>query len=209
MKIAIFGGGGMIGQRIVAEAQRRGHLVTVVSRTRPEDLPDEVAWMRGDALNASDIRREARLDDAVVSAIGPSGDQPLDMLASAARALTQGVIEANHARLLIVGGAGSLEVAPGQRLMDSPEFNPAWRPTAAAHAGALAIYRASAANWTYLSPADHIAPGERTGAYRTGGDQLVRDAQGKSFISAEDYAVALLDEIETPQHIRQRFTVAY
>lgn len=209
MKIAIFGGGGTIGQRIVAEAQRRGHQVTAVSRTRPANLPQGVAWESGNALDASDDQHIASANDVVVSAIGPTGDQPLDMLSSAARALTQGVIEANHARLVVVGGAGSLEVAPGQRLMDSPEFNPAWRPAAAAHADALAIYRASHANWTYLSPADHIAPGERTGSYRTGGDQLVRDAQGKSFISAEDYAVALLDEIETPRHIRQRFTVAY
>ena len=108
-----------------------------------------------------------------------------------------------------VGGAGSLEVAPGVRLYDAPEFPDAWRAGARGHGAALAIYRASDIPWTFFSPAEHINPGQRTGQYRTGGDQLVRDAQGQSNISTEDYAVALLDEVEHPRFIRQRFTVGY
>lgn len=209
MRIAVYGAGGRIGQRIVAEALRRGHQVTAVSRVRPAALADGAVWRKGDALDSADVATVAHDQDVIVSAIGPSGDQAPDMLASAARALTQGVAQDARARLVVVGGAGSLETPSGERLMDTADFPAAWRPGAAAHADALAVYRASDANWTYLSPADKIAPGERTSVYRLGGDQLVTDAQGQSRISMEDYAVALLDEIETPRHIRQRFTVAY
>jgi putative NADH-flavin reductase len=93
--------------------------------------------------------------------------------------------------------------------MDSPEFNPAWRPTALAHKNALDIYRGAAVDWTFLSPADWIGPGPRTGHYRTGLENLVVDAGGKSRISIDDFAVALLDEVDHPAHLRQRFTVAY
>ncbi|MGH2501511.1 MAG: NAD(P)-dependent oxidoreductase [Ktedonobacterales bacterium] len=209
MKIAVYGAGGRIGQRIVAEALRRGHQVTAVSRTRPAALADGAIWRQGDALDAADVVAVASQQDVIVSAIGPSGDQAPDMLARAARALTEGITQAWRARLVVVGGAGSLEVAPGERLMDTPDFPAAWRSGATAHAEALDVYRASDANWTYLSPADKITPGERSGAYRLGGDQMVVDAQGQSHISMEDYAVALLDEIESPRHIRQRFTVGY
>jgi len=109
----------------------------------------------------------------------------------------------------MVGGAGSLEVAPGVQLVDAPNFPEAWKPVATAHRDALAALRKAPIDWTYFSPAAFIQPGTRTGKYRTGTEQLVADAKGESRISAEDYAVALVDEIEKPQFIRKRFAAAY
>ncbi|HLZ57791.1 MAG TPA: NAD(P)H-binding protein, partial [Ktedonosporobacter sp.] len=110
---------------------------------------------------------------------------------------------------IVVGGAGSLEVAPGLHLVDTPDFPAAWKPTALAHRDALEVYRKANLDWTYVSPAALIAPGERTGTYRTGTDKLLTDEKGESRISAEDYAIAILDEVEHPHFIRRRFTVAY
>jgi putative NADH-flavin reductase len=110
---------------------------------------------------------------------------------------------------VVVGGAGSLEVSPGVELADTAQFPAAWKPLSDAHRAALEIYREEPdLEWTVVSPAALIAPGVRTGHYRAGGDQLLVDAQGESRISAEDYAVAIADEVETPRHIRRRFTVA-
>ena len=131
-------------------------------------------------------------------------------LVDAAHALMEGLRKAGTRRLLVVGGAGSLEVAPGKLLMDTPEFPAAWKSLAKSAADALAVYRREKVlEWTYLSPAGFIEPGDRTGKYRTGDDTLVTDGQGKSFISMEDYAVAVVDELEKPRHVRKRFTVAY
>jgi hypothetical protein len=124
--------------------------------------------------------------------------------------LLNGMKQAHVKRLIIVGGAGSLEVSPGVQLVDTPNFPPDYRDAALAHREALRIYQKEKdIEWTYLSPAAEIAPGERTGNFRTGTNQLITDAQGKSFISMEDYAVAILDELENPKHIRERFTVGY
>ena len=111
---------------------------------------------------------------------------------------------------MIVGGAGSLEVAPGQRLLDSPDFPAAWKPAALAHAQVLDFYRGiDDLDWTYVSPADHIDPGERTGSFRVGGDQLLRDEAGVSRISIPDFAIAVANEVEAGQAVRRRMTVAY
>ncbi|HEU5346800.1 MAG TPA: NAD(P)-dependent oxidoreductase [Ktedonobacterales bacterium] len=212
MKIVLFGASGRIGQRIAQEALDRGHSVTAVARhTETLALQHErLTVTPGDARDADEVARLAAGHDIVASAIGPSGGEERAMLSEAAHALIAGTKRAGDPRLIVVGGAGSLEVAPGELLLDSPSFNPAWRPGALAHRDALEVYRAEQAlDWTYLSPADQITPGERTGHYRTGGDQLVRDANGESRISMEDFAVAFLDEIESPRFPRQRFTVAY
>ena len=147
----------------------------------------------------------------LISAIGPDlGKGVGTVLTDAARALLGALAKAKGTRLIIVGGAGSLEVAPGQLLMNLPSFKPEWKPLAQSHADALAVYRAEkAVDWTYVSPAALIEPGTRTGSYRVGGDTLVADKAGNSRISMEDYAVAVLDEIEKPKHSRKRFTVAY
>ncbi len=212
MKIALFGATGTLGARILAEALERGHTVTAIARN-PAGVSlthPRLSAQAGDALKADEVAKAVAGHDAVVSAIGPKlpGDDPL-MLVEAARSLHEGLKEAGVKRLVVVGGAGSLEIAPGKLLMDTPEFPAAWRPLAAAAYEALKAYRAmSDLDWSYLSPAAFIEPGKRTGAYRTGGDQLVTDPAGKSYISAEDFAVALLDEIEQPKHLRARFTVA-
>jgi putative NADH-flavin reductase len=127
----------------------------------------------------------------------------------ATRTLASGLKRAGVRRFLMVGGAGSLEVAPGLQLVDTPDFPEAWKPYALAHRDALAVLKDSDLDWTNLSPAAFIQPGQRTGKFRLGKDTLVTDEKGGSRISAEDYAVALVDELEKPQYIRQRFTVGY
>lgn len=212
MKIALFGASGMIGQRITQEALARGHQVTALVR-HPEKVTashPNLTVQAANALDPASIAAAVAGHDVVVSAISPNGQQP-QVLVDSAHSLLEGVERAGVQRLIVVGGAGSLEVAPGLQLVDSPDFNPAWRPGALAHREGLAVYRqsTSSVNWTYFSPANFIAPGERTGMYRLGTEQLVVNDKGESRISAEDYAVALLDEIETPRFARQRFTAAY
>lgn len=211
MNIAVFGGSGTIGQRIIKEALNRGHTVSVIVRN-PSQLQlthPNLTVTSGNVLDPASVAQAASGHDAVISAVGPGRSQQPQMLVDAAHSLIEGVTQACVRRLIVVGGAGSLEVAPGVQLLDTPTFNPAWRPGAIAARDALAVYRTADLDWTVLSPADLITPGERTGHYRTGTEQLVRDENGKSYISAEDYAVALIDELETPRFVRRRFTVAY
>jgi putative NADH-flavin reductase len=204
VKIVIYGGTGNVGSAIVDEAAGRGHEVVAVSRRQPSgDLPDGAIWKQGDAEDLDSVRAFSADADAVVSSIGPSrepGGNPeayVDTLLAVAGAV-------GSTRLAVVGGAGSLEAAPGVRLIDTPEFPPEYLAEATAAANALAALRAlDSVDWTYLSPAPVIGPGERTGSYRLGGDSPV----GMS-ISYADYALALVDELEQPAHRRTRFTVA-
>jgi putative NADH-flavin reductase len=214
MKIAIYGAGGAIGTAIAKEALGRGHEVTAVVRdpAKVELSHDHLTVAQGDVTDSAGVTQVAKGHDAVISAVGPNwgkGDD-LSVYTQGAQSLIAGVGAAgNQPRLLIVGGAGSLEVAPGLALYDTPDFPDAWRPMAKAHGDGLALYRASDIDWTFVSPAVMIQAGERTGQYRVGGDQLLTDAEGNSVISNEDYAVAMVDELENPQHIRERITVAY
>lgn len=209
MKIAIFGATGNIGSRVVAEAQHRGHDVTAIARN-PARVSPEITALQGDILNVESVTRAVKGQDVVVSAVGPSDSSAPAMLADAARSLLAGLKRGDVRRLIVVGGAGSLEVKPGLQLVDTPEFPPEWRPVALAHRDALNVYRwVKDLDWTYISPAAFIGPGQRTGHYRVGFDQLLVDSIGESRISFEDYAVAVLDEIEKPGHIRKRITVAY
>ncbi|WP_052889963.1 NAD(P)-dependent oxidoreductase [Thermogemmatispora carboxidivorans] len=215
MKIVVFGATGGIGQRLIQEALNRGHEVKGVAR-RPERLAlshPRFSLEAGNVLDPADVARLVGGSDVVISAVGPARDREEDpaMVVQAAQALIEGLKRAGVKRLVVVGGAGSLEVAPGVRLMDTPGFPAGWRPIATAAAEALEVYRRQGADldWTYLSPAAFIEPGQRTGRYRVGTEQLVTDEQGESRISMEDYAVALLDEVEQPRFVRQRFTVAY
>lgn len=211
MKIALFGAGGMIGRRIAREALSRGHTVTGITRNPAAlDLQDpHFTAVAGDARDPECIITVAAGHDVVVSAIGPAAGEPAQVLIDAAHALIEAIGRTPGQRLLVVGGAGSLEVAPGVQLVDTPEFPAAWKSGALAAREALQIFRASTIDWTYISPAALIQPGERTGAFRLGTDQLLTNEKGESAISAEDFAVAIVDEIETPQFIRRRFTVAY
>ncbi len=212
MHIALFGASGMIGQRILQEALARGHQVTALVRS-PAKLTSTEEYLNvkeANVLDSTSVAQAVSGHEVVVSAIGPGSDQPETAVVEAARALLKGVAQAGVPRLLVVGGAGGLEVAPGVKLMDTPEFLPAWKSIAQAHVDAFAVYQKETnLNWTYLSPAALIAPGQRTGQYRTATDTLVIDEKGESRISAEDFAVAMLDEVEKPQFARQRFTVAY
>ena len=201
MKIAIYGASGMIGSRVAAEAVSRGHHVTGVTRSGGA-LPEGAVAVAGDAGDAASAKQIAADADVVVSAIGPSrtgGDHQEYLDALQVLAETAG-----DARLLVIGGAGSLLV-DGVRLVDSPAFPEAYKAEALTAAKALDYVRGlgDGVDWTFLSPAPVIAPGERTGSYRTELDSPAGDA-----ISAEDFAVALIDELERAAHRRQRFTVA-
>ena len=216
MKLVVFGATGNVGQRVVAEALRRGHeVVGVVRDPDAVQSPDKrVRLVKGDATNADSITKIVRGADAVVSAISPRPNArglPAPSLAANSRALIKGLREAKVKRVLYVGGASSLEVAPGKALADLPDFPEAYREEAREGREALGIWRneAKGLDWTYLSPAAEIAPGKRTGKYRTTDDKLLVDDKGKSFITFEDYAVAVFDELERPKHVAKRFGVAY
>lgn len=209
MKILLIGATGNIGSRILREAVSRGHEVTAVSRREGALEPGpRVRVERTDARDAGEVARLAGGHDAVVVAVSArrEGDTPIPEVV---RAVIDGLREAGGPRLFVVGGAGTLEVEPGLQLLDTPGFPEEYRAEALQGREALEIVRASDVNWTYLSPAAIITPGERTGRYRTSDDQLLTDAEGNSHISMEDYAVAVLDELEQPKHERRRFAVAY
>lgn len=200
MRIAVYGATGMIGSRIVDEARTRGHEVTAISRSGGS--PDQRHTRAGDAGDRDFAADVAATHDVVVSALGPSrthddGRAFQDAVATLAATL-------GEARLLVVGGAGSLQV-DGVALFDGPGFPPEYQAEARKSAEVLAALRdlPDGIDWTYLSPAPVIAPGERTGEYVTADESPAGEQ-----ISAEDYAVALVDEIERPAHRRARFTVA-
>jgi len=216
VRIVVFGATGNVGQRVVAEALRRKHeVVGIVREPAAVQSPDSrVKLVKGDATNADDVARVSRGADAVVSAISPRPNArglPAPSLAANSRAIIKGLRDACVKRVLYVGGASSLEVAPGKALADLPDFPEIYREEAREGREALDIWRneAKALDWTYLSPAAEIAPGNRTGKYRTTDEKLLVDDKGKSFITFEDYAVAVLDELERPQHVGKRFGVAY
>jgi putative NADH-flavin reductase len=211
MKIALIGAAGNIGKRIASEALSRGHEVTAVVRD-PKKIEDRRLMVAtADVTDPPSLIKAVAGHDAVISAVGPSHGGLATLPAYAARALVQALPKAGVRRLIVVGGAGSLEVEPGLQLVDAPDFPAAWRPAALSHRDALKIFRdaGGALDWTYVSPAALIEPGPRTGKYRTGGDQLLVDEKGRSRISTEDFAVALLDELENPKNVKRRITVAY
>ncbi|PBC62340.1 epimerase [Streptomyces sp. Tue6028] len=213
MKLVLFGATGMVGSRIAAEASARGHRVVAVSRSGQSPIPGVTAT----AADASDPAKVAELTagaDAVVSACVPprDGSEAREPFLAINQALVEGAGAAGVRRLVIVGGAGSLETPEGRAIVDEPGFPEAYLTEALAHRDVLDFYRAlddDAVDWTYVSPAAEIAPGERTGTFRVGGDRLLTDAHGNSRISAEDYAIAVVDELEKDAHPRARMSVAY
>ncbi len=208
MKVVLFGASGMIGSRVLQELVRRGHAVTAVAR-RPEKIAAQgAAAVKGDVSDATGVAAIAKGADAVVSAYAPPQDDPRSVVL-ATRALLSGLAAAGVKRVIVVGGAGSLEVAPGVQLVDAPNFPASWKGIAIAHRDVIPVLKESNLDWSYFSPAAFIQPGERTGKFRLGGTSLVSDAKGESRISAEDYAVALVDELEQSKHVRQQFTVGY
>jgi uncharacterized protein len=210
MKIVLFGASGMIGSRILDEALSRQHEVTAVVRdpSRIQTTHSHLTVVQGDALDRASVAQVAAGHDVVISAISPGQENP-QMVIDAAHSLIDGLQQAGVQRLLIVGGAGCLEVAPGVQLVDAPGFPEQLRGIAEAHRDALGVYQESNLDWTFVSPPMIIEPGERLGRYRAGTNQLLRDESGQSRISTDDYAIAVLDEVERPQNVRRQMTVAY
>ena len=203
MKIAVVGASGNAGSRIVAELARRGHTVTAIARN-PEKIAKaaNVIPTKGDASDEAALARLLKGHDAAISSIHFLASDPAKLIGAAK---ASGV-----ARYLVVGGAGSLEVAPGVRLVTTPNFPAQYKAEAEKGGAFLDLLRQEKElNWTFISPSALFAPGERTGKFRLGTDQLLTGADGKSWISFEDYALALADEIEKPAHLRKRFTVGY
>ena len=207
MNVVLYGATGKSGRRILSELISRGHSVTAVARN-PVDLPAGVKIQRDDLSNVDKTASIITGADAVVSAYGPPQDDTDELIGVTTRQI-EAVRKAGKPRLIVVGGAGSLEVAPGVSLLKSGHLPEAWMPIATSHEKALKLLEASDINWTYFSPAAFFEPGERTGKFRLGKRNLVSDEKGNSRISLEDYAIALVDELEKPAHQRQQFTVGY
>jgi len=215
MKIAIVGATGFIGSKLRDEAVSRGHVVTAVTRS-PDKLPqnDRIIPAPGDVNDVPLLTRYFRWQDAVIHSYAPGRGIGAQESMEKQRAGTLSIIAATKAagvkRLLAVGGAGSLEVAPGVAQFDTPEFPAAYQGGARATAQIKDLLRAEKdLDWTFLCPSTSIAPGERTRKFRLGGDALLIGADGQSRISVEDYAVAMIDELENPKHTGHRFTVGY
>ncbi|MET0679036.1 MAG: NAD(P)-dependent oxidoreductase [Bradyrhizobium sp.] len=203
MKIAVTGASGQAGSRITAELAGRGHQITAIARNpaRVAHLPG-VTPTKGDANDRGALTKLWAGHDVAVSAIHFTVSDPETLIGAA--------MDSGVGRYLVVGGAGSLEVAPGVRLVTTPSFPPQYRAEAEKGAAFLDRLRQERAlNWTFLSPSALFVPGERTGKFRLGTDQLLTATDGRSWISLEDFAVALADEIERPVHPRARFTVGY
>lgn len=203
MKVALIGATGFIGSRLLRELSERGHAVTALVR-KPEAVPalTGVTPQKADVHDQAGLAALLKGHDAMISAVHFTASDPHKLLGA--------VRDSGVPRYLVVGGAGSLEVAPGVKLFDTPNFPAIYLTEAKAGGAYLDLLRQEKTlDWTFLSPAAVIAPGERTGQFRLGEDRLVVDAAGESHISAEDYAVALVDELERPAHARRRFTIGY
>ncbi|MCI6619318.1 MAG: NAD(P)-dependent oxidoreductase [Prevotella sp.] len=215
-KVLLIGATGYVGKAILNELINRGHQVTAVVHSAGKTLDADVETVVADATDPDTLARLAQGKDAVISAYNPGWANPRiyeDTLENYPKIL-EGVRKSGVSRLLIVGGAGTLFVAPGLRLMDTGSLPEAWVPGVK---GLGEFYLNTLAgvqdiDWIFLSPAANLGnlqPGTRTGKYRVGKDDLLTDEKGDSFISVEDYAVAMVDELETPKHHKERFTVAY
>ena len=208
MKVTLYGASGMIGSRILDELLSREHKVTAVVRHPSRITRSDVAVRAGDVLDSSGVVETAEGADAVISAYAPPEDATRQ-LADATRSLLLALEQAGVRRFLMVGGAGNLEVAPGVPIVDTPHFPPQWISHGLAHKEALSVLRQADLDWTSLSPAALIQPGERTGKFRLSGNAFMTDNEGQSCVSAQDFAIALVDELEQPRHLRQVLGVVY
>ncbi|KQX14636.1 epimerase [Streptomyces sp. Root431] len=235
MRIGVIGATGTIGSRVVAEALARGHDIRAFGRdttgAAAAETRENITWTSLDVLDPEGIAAVLPGLDVLISAFQP-GNAARDLAdtiersiadagvyATAARALLKALETHPRTRLIVIGGAGSLESEPGVVLADAEErlhetldsvgLPRAYAAAVRGHRDALNVLRTSNRRWTYFSPAEDIAPGERTGRFRIGEDQPVRDAEGRSRVSAEDAAVALVDEAELPRFVQRRFTIGY
>lgn len=213
MKVALIGATGYVGSRMMIEALQRGHEVTAIAR-HPERLPQvlQLHPAQGDVFDQEAIATLVAGHDAVIDAFHPgwgtseSGERQL----AGEQAIIAAVKQAGIARLLLVGSAGTLEIAPHLDLLDTAEFPEEMKATARASRAVLQQLRSEEnLQWTVLTPPAILEPGQRTGSFRLDDDQLITDEHGLSKISLEDYAVAMIDELENPQHAGQRFTIGY
>ncbi len=211
MKIAIIGATGWIGSTIANEALGREHEVISIARDISKITLENVDKRELDILKSSDLASAVQGADVVIAAVGGRAKGNHDMVASSAERLLVDLPQTDASRLLWVGGAGSLEVAPGVTVLSTPDFPEEYKDEAKAQTDALGVFRSSksAVEWTFISPAAEILPGTRSGSYRVGGDQLLMNDDGESRISVEDYAVAVIDEAEKRQYPNQRIGVAY
>jgi putative NADH-flavin reductase len=202
-KIAIIGATGRAGSQLLEEALRRGHSVTAIARDTSKIAPREgVVSKAVDALDATALEAAIAGHDVVISAA--------HFATLPASAVVGPVKKAGVKRLLVVGGAGSLLLPDGTRVIDSKGFPEAYKAEAGAGAEFLDNLRQEKdLDWTFLSPSAEFVEGERTGKFRIGQDDLLVSSEGRSWITFADYAIALLDEVEAPKHSRQRFTVGY
>jgi putative NADH-flavin reductase len=212
MNITLIGASGFIGTAILNEALARGHSVTALV-TRPERIAPrpKLTAVAANVMDLAALTAQLAHADVVVSAFsGHAQADVLDYYLAGVGSIITAAKEARVPRLLMVGGAGSLEVAPGVQLLDTPNFPAQYKATAEGARQALQLLsREPSLNWTMLSPSAMIAPGQRSGSFRIGGNELLTAADGSSQISVEDFALALVDELEKPAHPRQRFTVGY
>jgi putative NADH-flavin reductase len=213
MKIALIGASGFVGSKVLAEALQRGHQISALARHPARLAPQAgVTAVAVDVADAEQVARAVAGHDAVVSAFnGPRGNLEFRTIyVNAVRAILEGVKRSGVKRVQLVGGAGSLFVAPGVQLVDTPQFPAEYRTEAQAAREALNMIREEATlDWSFVSPAPILAPGQRTGRFRLGGEQVLMNGDKPGNISVEDLAVAIVDELETPRHLRQRFTLAY
>jgi putative NADH-flavin reductase len=219
MKIVLIGATGFVGAQLLQEALSRGHQVTAIMR-KPEALPNQ-AGLTPVKLDIHDVDALARAlagHEAVISAFNPvrgqpGGDEITQLHVNGHKAILAGVRRSGVTRFLAVGGAASLKTPDGTELLDSPGFPKEYEPFKGGIRGTRALYyllkEEPELDWVFLSPSAFLQPGERTGAFRLGKDHLLVDETGMSRISLEDYALAMIDELERPAHHRERFTVGY
>lgn len=213
MKVALIGATGFVGTAVLKELLQRGHHVTAIARdiTKIENN-DNVTAVKADIYNEAEVTEAIKGLDAVVSAFNSGWTNPniYDDFLKGSDSVQSGAKAAGIKRYLVVGGAGSLYIAPGVQLIDTPEFPEAYKAGASAAKDYLSqLKNETELDWTFLSPAIELTPGTRTGTFRTNLENPVFDAENRSRISVEDLAVAIVDEIEEPKHIKQRFTVGY
>ncbi|KFX71576.1 3-beta hydroxysteroid dehydrogenase [Pseudomonas taeanensis MS-3] len=213
MKIALIGASGFVGSAVLQEALNRGHRVTGIVRHPEKLLPQPtLTAVAADAYDAEALSGQLAEHDAVIHAFNPGwGTADIrQRFVQGTQAIYAAVKQAAVKRLLVVGGAGSLYVAPGLQLLDTADFPADYKEGAEGARQALQLIQSETAlDWSFISPPAHLHPGKRTGQFRLGGDQLLMSGEAPAGIAVTDLAVAIIDELENPQHIRQRFTVAY
>jgi uncharacterized protein len=213
LKVALVGATGFVGSALLKEALDRGHIVTAIVR-HPEKLEkrEGLTAKAGEVYDTTSLATLIQGNDAIIGAFNPGWKDPnlYDDQVRGTASIIAAIKKAGIKRVLWVGGAGGLEVKPGVRVVDSPDL-PSWvRPGSLATIDALdQLRKEPELEWSYLSPSAELKPGQRTGKFRLGNDQLLVDTTGKSQISVQDYAVAMIDELERPAHVRRRFTVGY